>query len=96
HNSIWFIGMIIIGGLGSILGAIIGTFFLKILQEFLTFLGPVMADLFPNLGGTEIWFGVTNVILGVIILLFLILEPRGFVHRWNVIKFGWRIWPFPY
>jgi len=96
HNSIWLIGMIIIGGMGSMLGAIIGTFFLRIVEEFLVYLGPAMIELFRNVGSGEMWFGVTNVILGLIILLFLILEPRGFVHRWNIIKFGWRIWPFPY
>jgi branched-chain amino acid transport system permease protein len=37
-----------------------------------------------------------NMLLGGIIILFVIFEPRGLVHRWNIIKEGYRIWPFPH
>ena len=37
-----------------------------------------------------------NVFLGGIIALFLIVEPKGLMHRWNIIKAGYRLWPFPY
>jgi len=95
--SVWYLGMLIVGGMGSILGAIIGTVVIRILQEMITFLGPQLADieLFAGVGG-EIIFASMNMLLGGIIILFVIFEPRGLVHRWNIIKESWRIWPFPH
>lgn len=49
--SVWYVGMLIVGGLGSILGAIIGTVVIRILQEFITYIGPQLAEIFPSVGG---------------------------------------------
>lgn len=94
-QSLWFVGMIIVGGMGSILGAILGTFLLRGLEEFITYLGPVLAEILPGVGG-EIWFAGMNIILGGSIIVFLIFEPRGLAHRWNIFKATYRLWPFPY
>ena len=97
YYSIWFVGMLIVGGLGSILGAIFGTIFLRALQESLMYLGPYLVKLFPDIGGgAQIWFAGMNILLGGVIVLFLIYEPHGLAHRWNIIKTNYRVWPFPY
>jgi branched-chain amino acid transport system permease protein len=31
-----------------------------------------------------------------VIVLFLILEPRGLAHRWMLFKAAYRLWPFSY
>jgi branched-chain amino acid transport system permease protein len=95
--SVWYFGMLIVGGMGSILGAIIGTFVIRLLQEMITFLGPLLAEM-PLLSGVggEIVFASMNMLLGGIIILFVIFEPRGIVHKWNIIKESYRIWPFPH
>lgn len=95
--SVWYLGMLIVGGMGSILGAIIGTVVIRLLQEAITYLGPQLADmqLLAGMGG-EIIFASMNMLLGGIIILFVIFEPRGLVHRWNIIKESYRIWPFPH
>ncbi len=46
--------------------------------------------------GGDIVFAGMNVILGGVIALFMILEPKGLMHRWNILKSPYRIWPFPY
>jgi len=94
--SVWYLGMVIVGGVGSIFGAILGTVFLRTLQELITIGGPWLGQVFPQLGGGAIWFSGMNIILGGVIILFLIFEPRGLAHRWNVIKHSFRIWPYPY
>lgn len=96
YYSIWFVGMLIVGGLGSVLGAIMGTIFLRILQEFILYLGPLLVTVFPHIGSAQMWFAGMNILLGGIIILFLIYEPRGLAHRWNIIKTNYRVWPFPY
>lgn len=94
-QSLWFVGMIIVGGMGSILGAIFGTILLRGLEELITWLGPTLAVIFPEIGG-NIYFAGMNLILGGAIMLFLIFEPKGLAHRWNIFKNAYRLWPFPY
>jgi branched-chain amino acid transport system permease protein len=36
------------------------------------------------------------VIIGGVAILFLIFEPRGLAHRWNLFKAYYRLWPFGY
>jgi branched-chain amino acid transport system permease protein len=31
-----------------------------------------------------------------VIILFLVFEPRGLAHRWNLFKSSYRLWPFSY
>ena len=93
--SVWYIGMLIVGGMGSVLGAIVGTIVIRLLQELITGAGPMLIELFPQLGG-QIVFASMNILLGGLIVLFMIFEPRGLVHRWNIIKESYRIWPFPH
>jgi branched-chain amino acid transport system permease protein len=94
-NSIWMIAMLIVGGMGSIVGGLFGVVVIVGLQEVVTSLGPRLADLAPDLGG-QIVFASMNVLLGLLIALFLILEPKGLMHRWQLIRFSLRIWPFPH
>jgi branched-chain amino acid transport system permease protein len=96
YYSVWFVGMVIVGGLGSILGAILGTIFIRSLQEIISYLGPFLVKLLPHVAGEEVWFAGMNILLGGVIILFLILDPRGLYHRWILLKTSYRIWPFPY
>ncbi|MCG3172492.1 MAG: hypothetical protein GMKNLPBB_00644 [Myxococcota bacterium] len=94
-NSIWFIAMMIVGGLGSIVGALIGTVLIRAIQETITSLGPDIVQLVPALG-SDIVFASMNVFLGLVITGFLLLEPKGLMHRWNIFKAAYRLWPFPH
>lgn len=94
-NSIWMIGMIIVGGMGSVTGALIGVVVVRAIQEGITTLAPVVADAVPSLGG-EIIFASYNVVLGILIAGSLLIEPKGLMHRWKTIKSSYRIWPYPY
>ena len=42
-DSVWYIGMLIVGGMGSIVGAILGAVSLKLLDELMTIVGPVLS-----------------------------------------------------
>jgi branched-chain amino acid transport system permease protein len=95
-ESILYIGMIIIGGLGTNLGPILGVVFIRILQRVLT------GNIVPFLESTFTMFpagfasGVAPMLFGLVIVLFLILEPRGIAHRWSLVKAAYRLWPFSY
>jgi len=95
-ESILYVGMIIIGGLGTTLGPILGVVFIRLLQQVLT------VEFVPFLESTFTMFpagfatGVTPMLFGLVIVLFLVLEPRGLAHRWMLFKSAYRLWPFSY
>jgi branched-chain amino acid transport system permease protein len=87
--------MIIIGGMGTTLGPILGVVFIRLLDQALTHW------LVPSLEGTGILpigfaSGAAPMVFGLAIVLFLILEPRGLAHRWQIFKSAYRLWPFSY
>ena len=83
--------MIIIGGLGSILGAFLGAGFMVLLPVFLT---GFLRDGFG--WPTEIVAHLELVIIGALIIVFLVAEPHGLAALWRVTKERLRTWPFPY
>ncbi|MDP2931871.1 MAG: branched-chain amino acid ABC transporter permease [Chloroflexota bacterium] len=94
-ESILYIGMIIIGGLGTTLGPILGVVVIRLLQQVLTIqLVPFLEESLPLPSGFAT--GVTPMLFGLAIILFLILEPRGLAHRWMLFKSAYRLWPFSY
>jgi branched-chain amino acid transport system permease protein len=96
ENSILYIGMIIIGGLGTTIGPIFGAIFISLLQALITkYLSPALQSAFPHLPG-GLTSGIAPTLFGLIIILFLIFEPRGMAHRWQLFKSSYRLWPFSY
>ena len=94
-NSIWYLGMVVIGGMGSILGAILGTMFIKLLDELMAIAAPAIAAAFPAVG-ENVFAAIGAIAFGLVMILFLIYEPRGLAHRWEVFKASYRLWPFSY
>lgn len=92
-DSVWYLGMLIVGGMGSISGAIFGVIFLKLLDEIVTVLGPVLASLFPAIAA-QAAASLGLITRGLVIILFLIFEPRGLAHRWEIVKSYFKLWPF--
>jgi branched-chain amino acid transport system permease protein len=84
--------MVIIGGLGSIIGAFLGAALLHILPIALRAL-PALIGL--NIGSATIE-QLTFMITGALIIFFLIVEPRGLAQLWRIGKQKLRVWPFPY
>jgi len=93
-DSILYIGMVIIGGAGTTLGPIFGVIFIRMLQQGITFISPVLEQTFALPAGFTT--GIGPMVFGLAIVLFLILEPRGLAHRWALFKASYRLWPFSY
>ncbi|MCJ7605298.1 MAG: branched-chain amino acid ABC transporter permease [Dehalococcoidales bacterium] len=91
-NSVWYLGMLIVGGMGSIAGSIFGVVALKLLDELVTIVGPVLASAVAPQAAASLGL----IMRGLVIILFLIFEPRGLAHRWEIIKSYYRRWPFSY
>ncbi|RME82736.1 MAG: branched-chain amino acid ABC transporter permease [Caldilineae bacterium] len=92
NDSILMLGMLIVGGLGTGLGPFLGALVIELLIEVATLLGPVVSSLFPNsAGGIQ---ALRPLFFGLALMLFLIFEPRGLAHRWQLFKASWRLRPF--
>ncbi|MCF8041365.1 MAG: branched-chain amino acid ABC transporter permease [Desulfarculaceae bacterium] len=92
HESIRYLAMIIVGGLGSVLGSIFGAIFMTMVPEALQsglalFQGlddKLMSYLFP----------LQTVVFGLLIVVFLVFEPHGLAEMWRRVKNYFRLWPF--
>jgi branched-chain amino acid transport system permease protein len=94
-DSILYIGMVIIGGLGTTIGPILGVVLIRLLQQLITYVSPFVEHAIPSLS-TGFTTGLGPMVFGLVIILFLILEPRGLAHRWTLFKAAYRLWPFSY
>jgi branched-chain amino acid transport system permease protein len=98
-TSIEYLTMIIIGGLGSVLGSVLGAIFIKLL--------PIALDLsvisiargvfgIPYESVANFLANFQLFIFGTLIILFLIVEPEGLARLWENIKRYFRLWPYSY
>jgi len=98
--SIVFLAMVVVGGLGSIFGAIAGACLLSWLDlELRNILG------IPYLGAwlealSKSYFSITGVsniqliLYGLIMVLIMLFEPLGIYGFWIRTKIYWKTWPF--
>lgn len=92
--SLWLVGVILIGGVGSIHGAIFGSIFMVVVMEALQLAVMPLADTFPKLLMDFLF--IKEAAFGLAICGFLIYEPNGLAYRWWQIKNYFNLWPFSY
>ncbi|ASJ74957.1 branched-chain amino acid ABC transporter permease [Granulosicoccus antarcticus] len=92
NHSLLVLFMVIIGGMGSLLGCFLGAAFIWVL--------PIAIKIIPGLLGLDVMAATTehlaNIIIGILIIFFLIVEPHGLARLWQIAKEKLRTWPFPY
>ncbi len=89
-RSFQLLFMVIIGGLGSIMGAFFGAAFIVVL--------PIVLESLPAWLGlrvdTALVSHLTSMIFGALIVFFLIVEPHGLARLWSTGREKLRLWPF--
>jgi branched-chain amino acid transport system permease protein len=93
--SIYFIAIIIIGGLGNITGSVFGTIFIVLLEEVLSH----ATQFLMNVGTTGMGITIAPLrefVFGLAIVLFIIFEPKGLAEVWRIVRSSFRLWPFSY
>ncbi|MBW2028192.1 MAG: branched-chain amino acid ABC transporter permease [Deltaproteobacteria bacterium] len=92
--ALWLVGVILIGGVGSIHGAIFGSLFMVVVMELLQWAVIPLSEYYPKL---LIDFAyIKDMAFGLAICAFLIYEPNGLAYRWWQIKNYFNLWPFSY
>jgi branched-chain amino acid transport system permease protein len=94
--SIWVLGTIIIGGMGTTIGPIFGVIFVRLINEVTLMISPFIGSFFPPAMAVQMGAGLGLVFFAVAVILFLIFEPRGLAHLWEVSKARMGHWPFKY
>ncbi len=92
--SILYLAMIIVGGLGSIAGAVYGAIFITLLPVLIRSFADSVSGAVPFLSAQLP--AIQNGTFGLVIILFLIIEPRGLNRLWERVKEYFRYWPFRY
>ena len=87
-ESLKLLLMIVVGGLGSVIGAVFGAIFISLLPVALSFL----KDVLPASIGQQA--GLEPLLFGSIIVLFIVFEPTGIYGRWMKLRFFFETFPY--
>ena len=88
--SIFFLAAVIVGGMGSVLGSVLGAVFMTLVPELLK----IVVGLLPVDNATLILSPVRTIVFGALIVLFLIFEPLGLAEMWRRTRRFFHLWPF--
>ena len=95
--TIQYVAMIIIGGMGSLFGAILGAIFVTLLPIVIRLMMEPLAGMFVTSGElSSIVASARLVLFGCLIIFFLVVEPEGLIRLWRNIRNYFRVWPFSY
>jgi branched-chain amino acid transport system permease protein len=89
-DSVWYLGMLIVGGMGSVSGVIFGVIAIQLLDQAAIRLGPPLAEVV----NPQAAVGLSLILPSLAIILFLIFAPRGIAHIWQRFKGYYQLWPF--
>jgi branched-chain amino acid transport system permease protein len=96
--SIDFLAVVLIGGVATITGPMIGAAFVILMPRFIeTFAGSI-PFVSSTVGGSGIInvFQLQRMLFGVMIVIFLVAEPRGLFGIWLRVRNYFKAWPFSY
>jgi len=90
--GIFYLAAIIVGGLGSTLGSILGAIFMTLVPEVLRALVTLAAVISPQ--AVVYVSPLREIVFGALIIGFLIFEPHGLAEIWRRIRRFFWLWPF--
>ena len=88
--SINLIIMILVGGVGSVYGAVLGSVFIVLLDFLLI---PAFKDWMGLFVSIEV-ADIQSLIFGLIMFLFIIFQPMGLYGVWLKMRIYWKLFPF--
>jgi branched-chain amino acid transport system permease protein len=93
--SIEALAIIILGGLGSVAGAVLGAVFLSYLPEAIRLVLSAVIDPASPLYANYV-FEIRGIANGLVIVLFLRFKPDGLIGFWRDARKYWSNWPLAY
>ena len=93
YLTIQYVAMIIIGGMGALLGALLGATFVILFPYMIEGILEMIPGAKDLVGS---FFAVSYASFGLVMILFLVFEPLGLVGIWRRIRDYFILWPFRY
>lgn len=90
--AVFYLAAVIIGGLGTVLGSVLGAVFVTLVPEVLRLVAHASSQTFPGIAGLLLPMG--QVVFGLLIIVFLVFEPHGLTAIWTRIRRFFHLWPF--
>lgn len=90
--SVFFLAAVIVGGMGTIPGAILGAIFMTMVPEVLKIAVSSTTFIFPN--AVAQLSPLRAVVFGLLIIGFLLFEPQGLAEIWRRVRRFFHLWPF--
>jgi branched-chain amino acid transport system permease protein len=88
--SIFYLAAVIVGGMGSVLGSVLGATFMALVPELLK----LVVGVLPLENATLVLSPVRTIVFGALIVLFLVFEPLGLAEMWRRTRRVFHLWPF--
>lgn len=93
HHSISYLAMAIVGGLGTLVGSFVGPAAILMLELQVENVAEFVGHYF-TVGDVATAFRPLS--FGLVIVLFLMFEPRGIANWWRIVRSYFKLWPFRY
>jgi branched-chain amino acid transport system permease protein len=90
--AISYLAIIIVGGVGSVLGSVLGAVFITVLPHLLDQLFALVEFRLA----ANVLAGIHQIVFGLLIVGFLLFEPRGLAELWRRFRSAAADWPFRY
>jgi len=94
HQSISYLAMAIVGGLGTLPGCFLGPAAIRLLDLQVEHLAEFMGNILP--AAMNLATAFKPLAFGLVIVLFLMFEPRGIANWWRITRTYLKLWPFRY
>jgi branched-chain amino acid transport system permease protein len=94
HQSISYLAMAIVGGLGTLVGSFFGPTAIIMLDLQIEHLSEFTKTVFPV--ALDLATALRPLAFGLVIVLFLMYEPRGIANWWRIVRSYFKLWPFRY
>ena len=94
HHSISYLAMAIVGGLGTLVGSFLGPAAILMLELQMENFAEFVGHFFTAVGDVATAFRPLS--FGLVIVLFLMFEPRGIANWWRIVRTYFKLWPFRY
>ena len=94
HHSISYLAMAIVGGLGTLVGTFFGPAAILMLELQVENFAEFVGHYFTAIGDVATAFRPLS--FGLVIVLFLMFEPRGIANWWRISRSYFKLWPFRY
>jgi len=94
HHSITYLAMAIVGGLGTLVGSFFGPVAIQMLDLQVENFSELIKTVFP--AALDLATALRPLSFGLVIVLFLMFEPRGIANWWRIVRSYFKSGPFRY